>query len=131
MIILGKSFVEIPFLIILVPKFKIICLKETRNLDWFQYPKFNVIYTLQLAKCQGNPCLKQALYLKFKWSQWDSKSFNQTDQIIELYCKYLSVWYVWLNVLIMSRMRFKVNLHSKVAWISRKSLLKTDAICKV
>ena len=32
---------------------------------------------------------------------------------------------------IMSSMRFRVNLHSKVGWISRKSFLKTDQICKV
>ena len=25
-----------------------------------------------LPECQGTPCLKQAPYLKFKWTQWDS-----------------------------------------------------------
>ena len=36
-----------------------------------------------------------------------------------------------LYVLIMSRMRFRKNSHYVVAWISRNSLLKTDAISKV
>ena len=37
--------------------------------------------------------------------------------MIELYCGYLSVRYIWLYALIMSRTRFKVNVHSIVAWM--------------
>ena len=45
--------------------------------------------------------------------------------MIELCCEYLSVLWIWLYVLIMSHMRLKVNPHSIVAWMSRKSFLKT------
>ena len=38
---------------------------------------------------------------------------------------------VWLYVLVMSRMRFRVNLHSIVAWMSRNSLLETGAISEI
>ena len=41
----------------------------------------------------------------------------------ELCCEYLPVRYIWLNVIIMSRRRFRGNLHSLVAWMSRNSLL--------
>ena len=34
--------------------------------------------------------------------------------MIELYCEYLSVRYIWLYVIIMSRTRFRVNLHSYI-----------------
>ena len=40
--------------------------------------------------------------------------------------EYLSVWCVWLYVITMSRMRFRVNLHSIVAW-----MFETGAICQV
>ena len=43
--------------------------------------------------------------------------------MIELCCEYLSVRYIWLYVIIMSRRRFRGNLHSLVAWMSRNSLL--------
>ena len=52
-------------------------------------------------------------------------------QIIELYCEYLSVWYIWLCVLLMSHTRFRVNLHSVDVWMSRNTLLETGAISKV
>ena len=73
--------------------------------------------------------------------------------MIELSCEYLSVRCIWLyvfvivdtehklNVLrtfnlrpvstgIMPRTHFRVNLHSTVAWISKNSLLESDAILK-
>ena len=37
----------------------------------------------------------------------------------------------WLYIIIMSRTRFRVNLYSIVAWMSRNSLLKTDAKSEV
>ena len=43
----------------------------------------------------------------------------------ELCCEYLSEWCIWLYLLLMSCMRFKVNPYSVVAWMSQKSLLKT------
>ena len=49
-----------------------------------------------LPKCQRTPCSKQARYL----------------QIVELCCNYLSVWCIWLYVIIMPRTSFRVNLHS-------------------
>ena len=51
--------------------------------------------------------------------------------MIELCCEYLSVGFIWLYILIMSRTRFRVNPHSIVAWISRNSLLETGAKSEV
>ena len=48
--------------------------------------------------------------------------------MIELCCEYLSVQCICLKVFIMSRTRFRVNPHSIVAWMSRKSLLETGTI---
>ena len=44
--------------------------------------------------------------------------------MIGLCCEYLSVWCIWLCVVAMSHMRFRVNSHSIVAWMSRTSLLQ-------
>ena len=52
-------------------------------------------------------------------------------QMIELCCECLSVWCIWLCVLLMSHTRFRVNLHSVDVWMSRNSLLETGAISKV
>ena len=52
---------------------------------------------------------------------------SQTGQMIELCCEYLSVWYIWLYVFVMSRTRFRLNPHSIVSWMWRKSLLKVAA----
>ena len=46
-------------------------------------------------------------------------------------CLSLQTFLFWLYVIIMSRTRFRVNLHSIVAWMSRKSLLETGAIFEV
>ena len=61
----------------------------------------------------------------------NTRTFSQTDQLIELCCKYLSVRCIWLYVLIMSRTYFRVNLQSIVAWMSRKTLLKSGAISEI
>ena len=53
------------------------------------------------------------------------------NEIIELCCEYLSVQCIWLYILIMSRMHFRVNPHSIVAWISRNSLLEAGAKSEV
>ena len=50
---------------------------------------------------------------------------------IELCCEYLSVWCIWLYVIIMSRTRFKLHPCSTFAWISRNSLLEISAISEV
>ena len=92
------------------------------------------IYTFYFSECQGNLCLKQAKYLKFKWLQQDSnlrslnllantQPFSQIDQMILLCREYLFVRCMWLY-----NLRFKVNLHCLVAWMSTNSLLITDAI---
>ena len=54
----------------------------------------------------------------------NTQPFSQTGKMIELCCEYLSVRCNWLYVIIMSSTRFRVNLHSIVAWISRNSLLQ-------
>ena len=54
---------------------------------------------------------------------------------IYMYCafdgEYLYVLCIWLYVIIMLHTRFRVNLHSIVAWMSRHSLLETGAISEV
>ena len=42
----------------------------------------------------------------------------------DLLCfEYLSVWFIWLYVIIISRTRFRVNLHSILSWMSRNVFL--------
>ena len=48
-------------------------------------------------------------------SQMNIQPFSPTGQMIEMCCEYLSLRFIWLYVLIMSRTRFKVNPHSIVA----------------
>ena len=51
--------------------------------------------------------------------------------MIELSCKCLSVWCIWLYVLVMPRTCFRVNQHFIVAWMSRNSLLENTEIVLV
>ena len=99
------------------------------------------IHTLQLPECQGTPCSKQAPYLKIMWLQRESnpqplssstntQPFDPTGQMIELCCEYLSVRWICLYVFIMSGTSLRVNPHSTVAWMSRNSLIESDAICE-
>ena len=55
----------------------------------------------------------------------------QFFQMIELCCEYLSVRCIWLYVLVMSCMCFRVNPHSIVAWMSRNSLLEAGTKSEV
>ena len=48
--------------------------------------------------------------------------------MIELCCEYLSVRWIWMYVIIMSRTIFRVNLPSKIAWMSGNSLLEIHNI---
>ena len=75
-------------------------------------------------------------YLKLKWLQRDPNKqplslqaniqpFGQTDQIIELNGGYLSLRWIWLYVIVMSRIRFTLNPHSIFAWVSKNYLLET------
>ena len=46
------------------------------------------------------------------WTLSDStQQFGQTDQMVELFCEYLSVRCIWRYVIIMSRTSFRVNPH--------------------
>ena len=45
--------------------------------------------------------------------------------MIDLSYEYLSVWCIWLYVFVLSRTSFRVNPHSKGAWMLKNSLLKT------
>ena len=56
---------------------------------------------------------------------------GQIGQMIKLSCEYLSVRWIWLYVLVMSRARFRVNPQSIVAWMSRNFLLETGANSEV
>ena len=53
------------------------------------------IYTQQLPQRQGTPCSEQALYLKFRWLQWDS--FTNYDRTWRKKIKLLS-WYMLANL---------------------------------
>ena len=48
--------------------------------------------------------------------------------MIELYCEYFSVQWIWLYVLFISITRFSVNAHPIVAWISSNSLLDIQSL---
>ena len=100
------------------------------------------IHTLYLPERQGTSDSKVFWHLKFKWLQQDSNQqplrsqintqpFGQTDQIIELKCGYISLRWIWLYILVISRSRFRVNPHSIFAWMSRNSLLENVAISEV
>ena len=78
--------------------------------------------------------MKQARNLKIKWPQLDSnpqpltsstttQQFSQTDQMIELCCECLSVWYIWLYVFVMSRTCFRVIPHSIIACLNVKEII--------
>ena len=96
--------------------------------------EFQSEFTLyRLNECHGTPCSKQPPYLKFKWQQretnpqplslWtNTQPFSQTGQMIELCCKYLSIWCIWLYVIFASHTGFRVNLHSIVC-VNVKELL--------
>ena len=97
------------------------------------------LYTLYLSESQRTPCSKQTWYLNFKWLQreWNpqpltfytnTKPLSQTDLTIELNCEYLSVRCIWLSVHMMPRTRFRDNIHSVLAWMSKNSLLETVAV---
>ena len=97
------------------------------------------IHTLYLPQYQGTPYSKQARYLKFKWLQQDKNpkplnSLTNTQtfgQIILLCFECLSVRWILMYILGMSRTHFRVDPHSIFAWISRNSLLQTGTISKV
>ena len=79
--------------------------------------------------------------LQLIWSCWQHRDLNSHSQLV---CKltlnhltklakwlswvviseYLSVQCIWVYVIIMSRMHFRVNLHSIVAWMSRTPWLE-------
>ena len=62
-----------------------------------------------------------ATFLRSCFILWLFMCFNQYPLTLQ----------EWLYVLIMSRTRYRVNLHPIVAWMSKNSLLETDAISKI
>ena len=85
---------------------------------------------LQLSECQGTACLKQAQNLKFKWLQLWTQTHNHLFHKKTLkHCAVSTYLYdaFWLYVLIMSHMLFRVNPHSIVTRMLKKSLLEADA----
>ena len=55
----------------------------------------------------------------------NTQPFSQTGQMIELCCEYLPVRCMWLYVIIMSRTRFRVNLHSIVCLNVKELLVRS------
>ena len=85
-----------------------------------------------IAWMSRTPSFKQAWNLKFKWLQRESNTaplnsrtitqpLSQAGQIIQLCCEYLSVWCIWLCIIIMWRTSFRVNPDSIVDSMSRTS----------
>ena len=70
-------------------------------------------------------------YRKKLNDRYDDRNKNRWFSSLCFKYWYLQLWQAWLNVLIMSRTRSRVNLHSIVAWMSKKSLLKTGALSEV
>ena len=103
--------------------------------------KFQSEFTLySLPECQGTPCSKHVPCQKFKWQQqdWNPQSFSLktstqpfswTGQMIEQCCENLSVWCIWLYVIIMLHTSFRVNPHSIVC-LNVKKLL-APSMCHV
>ena len=85
---------------------------------------------------------KRCLFIVTKtdiiWSSWKTPEFINY-QIWTTYKTFLSLKYLFhfflsngcLYVIIMSRPRFRVNLHSIVAWMSRNSFFETGTISEV
>ena len=89
------------------------------------------IDTLQFPECEGNPCWRQAQYLKFKWLQLDSNhlarkgTLNHFAKLAKWLKVFLSSYlWIWLYVLVMPNTRFRVHQRSIVAWISTNSFLQ-------
>ena len=100
------------------------------------------IHNLYLPECLRTLCSKQPWYLKFKWlkrklkleppsSQTKTQTFGPSDQMVGLSCDHLSVWCIWLYVLVMPGTHFSVNPHSRFAWMSKRSLLGKGEISEV
>ena len=90
---------------------------------------YNVTYTFQSESTLYSCFNVKELFARNKRNIWSLSHYNWTlthnhlvrkrtlNQIIELCCEYLSLPCIWLYVLIMSRTRFRVNLHSIVVSI--------------
>ena len=103
---------------------------------------WKVLFESRIINSSINTSCMKAYISSIKWQQRDlnpqplssktnTQSFSQTGQMIELCFEYLSVRCIWLYVIIMSRARFRVNLHSIVAWVSRNSLFEAGPISDV
>ena len=79
-----------------------------------------------------NSLLKAGAKSGIKWLQLDvnleqirsktnTQPFSQTGQMIELCSEYLSVWCIWLYVLVMSCISFRVNPHSDSDFVNSHS----------
>ena len=97
----------------------------------YDYYSESALYSF--PECQGTPCSKQVLDLKFKWQERDSnpqelstwtniQPFSQTDQSIKLYCEYLCVRCMWLYDIVTWCTSFRWNPHSIVC-LNVKELL--------
>ena len=104
------------------------CLSDSLSItliyNW--HIRFYILHRVRTLMCRSDGIrifgkIHHVLHLDNKRTTWPNID-------IFLYFKNISIW---LNVLIMSFTRFRVNLHSIVTWISRISLLETCAISKV
>ena len=95
-------------------------------LHYFDFPSYQLSMYKSLSKILQRDSNTRPLGL-YK----NAQPFSQPGYIIEQCCEYLYVRCIWLHVFIMSRTRFTVNPHSRVASMSRNSLLKTGAVSEV
>ena len=56
--------------------------------------------------------------------EWTLNYFSQFEQMIELFCEYLSLQCIWLYILVMSRTLFSMNPNSIVTPILGNLMLK-------
>ena len=95
------------------------------------------IQTLYLPECEGTCSPKHERYLKFKWLKREcnpqplnfkknTQPLRQTHQMIELNCEEISVWSIWLYVIIMSRTHFRMYPQSVFGCMSRTSWSKQE-----
>ena len=95
--------------------------------------KFNSLSWIHAFTVRTKSFLKSILQLKalahYSKKFYEEENYNQHR--CSLYKTKAKNKNVWLHVLIMLHMCFKVNPHSIVAWISRNSLLDGSAISEL
>ena len=92
-----------------------ICICNVRVSEW--------IYNLQLSECQGTPCSKQTLYLKFRWLKRESNSQPLHKQTLNHLAK-LANWFSNVVGIYLYSAILKLQI-SRLFW-ARSSLIQSS-----